>query len=338
MGAMDADLDEGMRSFLGERMGNHDGVEPLAGDASARSYWRVRGSGGPRVLCFDRNFIGSAPETYPFLVVYRLLRGRVPVPEVLAMDPDRGLFLLEDLGDDLLESLIPDMTGNGAKEAYAACVETLCEIQATRGEGGPFGLAFDAEKLMYEFNFFIEHGLRGYFGVADGDDLIPHLRKEFLAIAGLLERPELFVLNHRDYHSRNIILRRGVPHVIDFQDARMGLPQYDLVSLIRDSYVQIDAGLFGEMKELYYGRSRDMGIHAMGRDEFDELFDLMAFQRNVKAMGTFGYQSARLGNRRYERYIAPTAEYLDGYAGRRKELARAWDLLAPIVRKRCVDF
>ncbi|MBN2077901.1 MAG: phosphotransferase [Spirochaetes bacterium] len=327
-------LDEGMRSFLGERLGNYERVEPLAGDASARAYWRVRGRGGPWVLCFDRGFIGAAPETYPFVVVYHLLKGRVPVPGILTMDAGRGLFLMEDLGDDLLESLFPSMTEQRVKRIYSDCVESLFAIQTTRGEGLPFSLGFDAVKLMYEFDFFIEHALEGHFGIPADDDMIPSLRREFLKIAELLDRPGYFVLNHRDYHSRNIIIHRGVPHVIDYQDARMGLPQYDLVSLIRDSYVRLDESLFEWLKDLYYEGSRDRGIHSMGRDEFDWYFDLMAFQRNVKAMGTFGYQSARMGNQRYERYIAPTADYLEGYAGCRNELARAWELLEPLLRKR----
>ena len=167
-----------------------------------------------------------------------------------------------------------------------------------RGKGGvPFSLSFDVEKLMFEFDFFMEHALAGYFRAPAGTDLTRPLRTAVPDDSGgILYRPELFVLNHRDYHSRNIILCNDVPYIIDFQDARMGLPQYDAVSLLRDSYVTLAPVLFEWLKNFYYEGSREVGIHAMGRDEFDYYFDLMAFQRNVKALGTFGYQVTARGN------------------------------------------
>lgn len=70
-----------------------------------------------------------------------------------------------------------------------------------------------------------------------------------------------------------------------------------------------------------------MGLHSMGRDEFNYYFDIMAFQRNVKALGTFGFQSSARGNKKYERYIRLTADYLDDYAERREELGKAWRIL-----------
>ncbi|OHD65526.1 MAG: hypothetical protein A2176_14170, partial [Spirochaetes bacterium RBG_13_51_14] len=310
---MEIRIDEDIRSFLGENAVNYAAVRQLDGDASTRAYWRVYAEGAAYVLCRDRGFIDMPETEYPFTVMYRLLRGRVPVPEIIAMDNRRGLFLLQDLGDDLMEYVCSRLDADGVTRLYASCVENLFLIQAIRGEcDTPFSRAFDIEQLMFEFDFFIEHALNGYWNAClAGSDLI-ELRSEFLNISKLLFRPELFVLNHRDYHSRNIILCGDIPYIIDYQDARMGLPHYDAVSLLRDSYVVLDSGVFEYLLNYYYEGSREMGIHSMSREEFNYYFDVMAFQRNVKALGTFGNQVTVRGNARYERYIRPTAAYLGG--------------------------
>jgi len=326
--AMDIQVDEDIRSFLAGAMGGFTAVEPLAGDASTRRYWRVRAGERTCVLCRDPGFINGPEAGYPFLVVHNLLKDTVPVPEILAMDSGPGLFLLQDLGDDLLEYVCPLSDEQTVTRLYQSSIENLFSIQMIRGKGSvPFSLSFDVEKLMFEFDFFIDHALQGYFRAGLSERDREGLRTAFLEIAGALYRPEFFVLNHRDYHSRNLIIFNDIPYVIDFQDARMGLPQYDAVSLLRDSYITLGDGIFDYLKNYYYEGGREMDIHSMGRDEFNYYFDLMAFQRNVKALGTFGYQVSVKGNARYERYMRPTADYLGDYAERQEQLGKAWRVL-----------
>jgi aminoglycoside/choline kinase family phosphotransferase len=326
--AMDIRIDENISSFLYENAGTCESVELLDGDASTRIYWRVRAEGGTFVLCRDPGFINADEAAYPFMVVYRILRESVPVPEIIAMDNRRGLFLLQDVGDDLLEYVYPLLDSDRITRLYQTCVENIFSMQMIRGKGaGPFSLCFDQDKLMYEFGFFIEHALCGYFKADLPDDDLTALRTEFLNISNILYRPDCFVLAHRDYHSRNLIVFNDVPYIIDFQDARMGLPHYDVVSLLRDSYVVLDAGAFEYLKNYYHEGGKEMGILSMGRDEFNYYFDIMAFQRNVKALGTFGFQTAVRGNKKYERNIRPTAAYLADYAERQNELGKAWRII-----------
>jgi N-acetylmuramate 1-kinase len=326
--AMDIPVDETIRSFLDGTLGGFTAVEPLAGDASTRQYWRVRAGERTCVLCRDPGFINKPESGYPFTVVYNLLKDSVPVPEIYAMDNGPGLFLLQDLGDDLLEYVYPLYDEHAITRLYQSCVENLFSIQMIRGKGSePFSLSFNVEKLMYEFDFFTEHALGGYFRAGLNDHERGELRSAFLEIAEALYRPEHFVLSHRDYHSRNLIVFNDIPYIIDFQDARMGLPQYDVVSLLRDSYVTLGPGVFEYLKNYYYEGGKEMDVHSMGRDEFNYYFDLMAFQRNVKALGTFGYQITAKGNARYERYIRPTADYLGDYAERQESLGKAWRIL-----------
>src|SRR6267143_1401913 len=100
----------------------------------------------------------------------------------------------------------------------------------------PYQIAFDVEKLMWELEFFTKHFIGGYRGVALGDAERSALTGEWATIAGELAS-EPRVLCHRDYHSRNLMLHDGSLYIIDFQDARMGPDTYDLVSLLRDSYI-----------------------------------------------------------------------------------------------------
>ena len=117
------------------------------------------------------------------------------------------------------------------------------------------------------------------------------------------------MLCHRDYHSRNLMLHDGSLYIIDFQDARMGPDTYDLVSLLRDSYVDIDRPRARRADRLLpraeaERRRRDVG------DEFRRRFDLMALQRNLKALGTFGYQTMTRRNTVYIQYMPRTLRYV----------------------------
>ena len=94
------------------------------------------------------------------------------------------------------------------------------------------------------------------------------------------------MLCHRDYHSRNLMLHQGRLYMIDFQDARLGPDTYDLVSLLRDSYVDLTEVALNELIAYYLALT---GARRRGR--VPRRFDLMALQRNLKALGTFGYQT-----------------------------------------------
>ncbi|HSV95545.1 MAG TPA: phosphotransferase [Spirochaetota bacterium] len=324
-------LEAAIRHFARVHAGDCGGMAELAGDASVRRYFRVYTKRGPYIVCFDETLAGAPDGEHQFLVMHSLLeRSGVPVPGIVAADRVLGLLLLEDLGDEPLEDRFSGLANDGAEKLYGEVLDILARIQSITPDSSavPFGRSFNMEKLMFEFDFFIEHAVLNYFSFRAPESFFRELRSEFLKIAEALQRPELFVLNHRDFHSRNIMLRGDAPFVIDFQDARMGLPQYDLASLLRDSYLRLDGALFKRLMGRYYLLARDRGIHRMGRREFDRLFDLSAFQRNVKAVGTFAYQSRVLGRRRYERNIVATLAYLGSYAERSGELSRACALVA----------
>lgn len=316
--------------FVRDSIGDYSCAVRLAGDASHRIYYRIYTEDISYILCEDGRFRNVPEEDYPYLIVYKLLRREtVPVPEVYYKDSKEGLLLIQDAGDDLLENIYNNLSLEDKRQIYRDLIDVLIKIQRIRRDDNlpPFHLSFDVEKLMNEFNFFLENAVEKFFPPAVSEKDLNELKIEFHKISELLFRPDYFVLNHRDYHSRNIILKGEIPFVIDFQDARMGLPQYDMVSLLRDSYVRLDDPSLNILKEYYYNCSRDNGIQKMSRHEFEYYFDLMAFQRNIKAIGTFCFQSALPGRERYKDYIRPTMAYLEDYIGRRSELRRAGEMV-----------
>ena len=309
-------------------------ITKIQGDASSRQYFRVTGANGSSVACYDEAFNTSSADTYPFLVLHDLLsRHALPVPAILAMDAEKNILLLEDCGDLLLQNVFNSARQHTIPDRYREIIDILVQIQAISGHNNqiPFSISFDKEKLMFEFDFFIQHGLRGYFAPLLGDELIGRLRYEFETIAEILVKPKHFVLNHRDFHSRNILIHQNKPVIIDFQDARMGLPQYDAVSLIKDSYVRLDPSLADELKAYHYHTLFGNGLTGMSFDEYLFYFDISAFQRNIKAIGTFCYQTRIAKNNTFEHSITPTLAYIPEYLEARSELKRAGKLLQPLL-------
>ena len=304
-------------------------VVPLTGDASDRQYFRVLLRDAPsQVLAVHPGAIDF--DRLPFVNVARLFTAMpVPVPRILGHAHALGVMALEDLGDVTLQAHLGAASPGDHAALYREAVSLITTIQS-RGrelaspEYVPYGVAFDVEKLTWELNFFIKHFLEGYRGVALTAPERAVLDAEFAAIASELAS-EPRVLCHRDYHSRNLMLHHGSLYIIDFQDARMGPDTYDLVSLLRDSYVDFSEQQVQEL--IAFVLAKRSGPRA-GDDDFRRRFDLMALQRNLKALGTFGFQAASRGNTVYIQYIPRTLTYARDNLVRYPRFGRLRELLA----------
>ena len=135
------------------------------------------------------------------------------------------------------------------------------------------------------------------------------LSEVFASLCESLVAEKLY-FTHRDFHSRNLMCDQGHLVLIDFQDARMGPCQYDLVSLLKDSYVKINDTLVEELIDYYIFLKEKEEGQEVDRERFRDIFDKMSIQRNLKAVGTFAYQSVKKNNNRYEDFIAPTLSYV----------------------------
>ncbi|MBM4123904.1 MAG: DUF1679 domain-containing protein [Nitrospira sp.] len=155
------------------------------------------------------------------------------------------------------------------------------------------------------------------------------IRAEMNKIAELLAgQPQVFT--HRDYHSRNLMMRQGRVRVIDFQDALMGPASYDLASLLRDSYLSLDEELIEELVIRYLDGRAKAGA-TLDRPTFMRLFDLTSIQRNLKAAGRFVYIEKEKHNDRYLQYIPRTLGNVKRNLARYPMLHPLRDALAPHV-------
>jgi aminoglycoside/choline kinase family phosphotransferase len=308
-------------------------VVPLTGDASDRRYYRVIVPDAPSIVL---SLYSSAFEfeTLSFVNVARLLEQMpAPVPTVLGHAEDLGVLALEDLGDVTLQAHLGAATAAEHAARYRQAVALIATMQKRGAELAdprylPYGIAFDVEKLAWELDFFTRHFIEAYRGLVIAPEAREELRREFrVLIEELASEPR--VLCHRDYHSRNLMLHQDQLYIIDFQDARMGPDTYDLVSLLRDSYVDLPEQTVDELIAYFLALKGETGAEAA----FKRRFDLMALQRNLKALGTFGYQTTARRNPVYIQYIPRTLRYVRNNLAQLPQFARLRGLLGAYVEE-----
>jgi aminoglycoside/choline kinase family phosphotransferase len=311
-------------------------VVPLTGDASDRRYVRIllRDAPSQVLSVYPQAF---DVEQLPFANVARLLAAMpVPVPAILGYSNELGILALQDLGDVTLQAHLGAATRAEHAALYRQAVTLIARMQQRGGElisdrYLPYGIAFDVEKLSWELQFFVKHFLEAYRGAVLTAAEREALDKSLLAVAEeLAAEPRVFC--HRDYHSRNLMLHDGQLYIIDFQDARMGPDTYDLVSLLRDSYMDFSEREVDELIAFFLAL-RGVGAGRGGVDAeagvFRRRFDVMSLQRNLKALGTFGFQTTSRGNPVYIQYMPRTLSYVrtnferDSRFGRLREILSA---------------
>ena len=145
--------------------------------------------------------------------------------------------------------------------------------------------------------------------------------------AVLAAQPQYFC--HRDYHGWNIMVHGDAVGILDFQDARLGPQPYDLVSLLRDSYVDLSEARVDELIRGYLRLGGSANAAAENFAEYRRRFDLMSVQRNLKALGTFGYQTTSRSNPVYIQYIPRTLSYVRANLERYSRFGRLRQLLDP---------
>jgi aminoglycoside/choline kinase family phosphotransferase len=319
-------------------------VVPLTGDASDRRYFRIILPGEESiVLALHARPIEFA--TLPFANVADLLKQiPLPAPAILGHSDAEGILALEDLGDVTLQAHLGAASESQHAALYREAVALIDQLQRRGAELAsecyiPYGIVFDVEKLTWELDFFVRHFMHAYRAVALGPAEQGAIAEEWRAIAEELSS-EPRVLCHRDYHSRNLMVRDGRLHIIDFQDARMGPDTYDLASLLRDSYVDLTDRQLDDLVAYFLALRGaalpwESGIPDQlpspagdGAHEFRRRFDLMALQRNLKALGTFGYQTTARGNPVYIQYMPRTLRYVRTNLLKYPRFARLHDLLA----------
>jgi N-acetylmuramate 1-kinase len=276
---------------LGWRVGT---IKVASADASFRRYFRIsRGDVDPSGWApkADTLIVMDAPpgkeDIAPYLKVSALLeQAGAHVPHVHASDARRGFIVMEDLGDTQYLSVLK--AGRGVDKLYGDALTTLANIQV-RGLRAAQQLApYDRDPLECELNLMPEWFLIKHLGI----ELTPEERalltvtNEILINEALLQ-PQVFV--HKDFHSRNLmVIPRGGPGVIDFQDALRGPVGYDLVSLLKDCYISWSRERVERWVKGYRRVLGGLGAN-VGDSEYQFLrwFDFIGVQRHIKVLGIF---------------------------------------------------
>jgi aminoglycoside/choline kinase family phosphotransferase len=309
---------------LGWRIGR---ISVASADASFRRYFRVsRGDVDPAAWApkADTLIVMDAPpgkeDIAPYLKVTTLLeQAGAHVPHVHAADVRRGFVVMEDLGNTQYLTLLK--TGRGVDKLYGEALTTLANIQV-RGLPAAQQLApYDREPLERELNLMPEWFLGRHFRL----ELTPEERalitvtNEILINEALLQ-PQVFV--HRDYHSRNLmVLEKGGPGVIDFQDALRGPVGYDLVSLLKDCYISWSRERVERWVKGYRRVLGNLGANVGDSEyQFMRWFDLIGVQRHIKVLGIFCRLWYRDGKNGYLNDLPLVFEYVRDACRRYPEL------------------
>jgi aminoglycoside/choline kinase family phosphotransferase len=331
--------------------GQFKALTPLAGDASNRRYFRIELTGGaarsvilmqlaePEAFKQSEEAVSGAIHQVtelPFLnILSHLTKAGVSVPRLYYYDQAAGLLYLEDFGDLTLSEACREASVADLEARYSQAVDALVHMQLTATSPTDqhclaFHRSFDVPLLMWEFDHFLEYGIVvRQRKLMCADDHLP-IRGEFKKIAELLSgQPPVFV--HRDYHSRNLMVDGERLGVIDFQDALMGPATYDLASLLRDAYIELDEALIDRLINRYLDRLATHRQVWTDRKAFHRLFDFTSIQRNLKAAGRFVYIDRVKGNPNFLADIPRVLNYVKRNLQKYPELETLRKHLTPYV-------
>lgn len=282
-------------------------ISPLAGDASFRRYFRVLCLNGTSLIAMDAP--PGKEDINPFVAVANAFQKQgVHVPIIHAYDSTQGFMLLEDFGDNLyLRTLSPE----NADTLYKNAIHELIKIQSCRTIDHHTLPYFDRHFMMKELLLFQEWVLERHLNLKLSTTQKKWLNQIFIQLIEIIEQQPL-VCVHRDYHSRNLIWCADQKvGVLDFQDAVLGPISYDLVSLLKDCYIDWPIDKVREWSAYYFDLSSNEGIApATDFETFFTWFNCMGIQRHLKAAFIFARLNLLYGKPGYLGDIPRTMDYV----------------------------
>ncbi len=288
----------------------------IASDGSTRRFWRLQTGDGCSCLIAAPSGVSQAElaeSRSAWLIGTHLAQKGVPVPAIYGWDATTGMLLFEDLGDLRLHDLVIKSREDddpAAEEAiiafYHSALEMLARMQCAGSEGFDPSWCWDSPR--YDRSIMLEKE-SGYFLRAFWQGLLGHeipagVEEELQEIAGLAtEAPADFFL-HRDFQSRNIMIKEARVRFIDFQGGRLGPLGYDLASLLIDPYSRLPRSLQEELLAVY---KKAIGSYIpLIEAEFNRHFTLLAFQRNMQIVGAFSFLSTVRKKPFFRDFIKPS--------------------------------
>jgi N-acetylmuramate 1-kinase len=291
--------------WLNAEFGDNTVVDRLPGDVSGRLFWRVFSSRETFVVMDS----GRTP-LWPWLDIHGLLEGKgFPVPKIIASKAANGWVIQEDLGESRLvdaeEPHYTELLGRALNLLLRMQRELSVEVCSASVAGRR---SFTPIFFMAEMEQTLECLFFRLLDVGQEDLLC--LQRDMRELCGMIDGSSVFT--HRDYHSANLMVRDGALFMVDWQDARFGPAEYDLASLLRDSYRDPGA-VWVEMARKFITSRGDLNMFGLAK---------VACQRSLKAAGTFALQYRVTGDRKYLGYLPRTMRYLGEYSGLCPQLGR----------------
>ncbi|MCK0128583.1 phosphotransferase [Erythrobacter sp. F6033] len=284
-----SELPDGLHEFLAKAGWGNADIDPIPGDASFRRYFRLRGGDGTGAMLMHAPPPHEDPV--PFLNVAEWLSSEgLRAPEIYASDAPQGWVLIEDFGNDRMRDWLDDHPDRETA-AYEGAIDALVELH--KRPAGPFP-AYDMPTYRRETGLLTEWYAPAQELTVDAAAYDAAWEE---ALAPMLARQNPGVTVLRDYHAENIMLLgdpadKAPQGLIDFQDALVGHPAYDLVSLLQDARRDVPEALEAAMLKRYLDRA-DAG------DEFEADYARLGAQRNAKIVGIFTRLYKRDGKPRY---------------------------------------
>lgn len=307
-------------------------LRPASFDASFRRYFRIDDANGKSFILMDAP--PPQEDVRPFIHVAQLFSDSgVTVPQILASQIEQGFLLLDDLGSDMyLTVLNRERNGNtaqsgaqnSANKLYMDAIDSLIKIQVhCQHDGIP---EYDRATQLRELLLFPEW----YLGKHLGATLTPKQQTSLdyvfeHILANTMAQPQVVV--HRDYHSRNLMVMNDVnPGILDFQGALFGPITYDIVSLLRDAYIEWDEEQVLDWAIRYWERARRAGLPLNNNiDAFYRDVEFMGLQRHLKILGIFCRLAFRDGKKGYLADLPLVLSYV-------RKTAQRYNTLIPLLR------
>lgn len=308
-------------------------LQPLAGDASFRRYFRCYHPEGTYVI------MDAPPEKnidcQPFMLIAKALQThKVNTPTIYHSDLEQGFLLLEDFGDLTYYEAFKTQNPH---TLYQQATQTLINLQSC-SEIADFDIpSFDTNFMIRELERFDDWFLRQLLELSlnRSEQQILNEAYERIIRSALSQSQRLI---HRDYHSRNLMAlspnsSSGPLGVLDFQDAMIGPVTYDLVSLLKDCYITWPENLIQVWVDAYFSQAKQSGLidNQMTETQFSHAFDLMGMQRHLKVIGIFSRLHLRDQKSAYLNDIPRIMRYLLDTANRYEEFEAFHWLLQTVI-------
>jgi aminoglycoside/choline kinase family phosphotransferase len=285
-----ADIENALNTLFYQHFGMQpDSVDPLPPSGSPRLYFRLSGNGQTAIGTYNPD----QKENAAFLGFSQHFKAKgLPVPQILGVQSQTGVYLQEDLGTTALYDLLPGSEGAFSEDLvalYERSLEHLGTLQIEGGKGLDYSLcypraAFDKQSMLWDFNTFKYYFLR-LSGLHFDEQA---LEEEIHQFMDYLLTADTTHFIFRDFQSRNIMVKDGQPWFIDYQGGRKGALQYDLASLLYQAKANLPDTLRTHLLEHYLNHIEK--YKQVDRPAFTGYFYAYVLMRTIQVLGTYGYR------------------------------------------------